>query len=99
MGDAAMSHHLNLLQAIFHDPISGSIHWREVESLLIHLGANIEPSHGARFHVVLNKVEGFLYHPHHGGICNKQEIKHVREFLAHAGVSPSVYEAQRSQQQ
>ncbi len=35
-----MSHkHDNLIRAIFHDPISGNLQWREVESLLRHLGA------------------------------------------------------------
>lgn len=91
-----MSHHLNLLRAIFQDPIGANIHWREVESLLHHLGAKIESSHGARFHVVLNKVEGVLHHPHHGGVCSKQEIKHLREYLAQAGVSPALYEEQRN---
>ena len=39
-----MSHkHESLLRTIFHDPISGNIHWREVESLLHHVGADIEP--------------------------------------------------------
>lgn len=90
-----MSHHLNLLKAIFQDPVSGNIHWREIESLLHHLGAEIKPSHGARFHVTLNNEEDVLHHPHHSGICNKQEIKHVREFLARAGVSPAQYEAQK----
>lgn len=83
-----MSHHLNLLRTIFQDPVSGNIHWREVESLLHHLGAIVEPSHGARFRVVLNDVEGFLRHPHHSNVCSKQDIKHLREYLAHAGVSP-----------
>ena len=59
-----MSHHLNLLRTIFQDPVSGNIHWREIESLLHHLGATVEPSHGARFRVVLNNVEGILHHPH-----------------------------------
>lgn len=93
-----MSHHLNLLRAIFQDPISGNIHWREIESLLHHLGASIEPVGGARFRVLLNKVEGFLHHPHQGGVCNKQEIKHLREYLARAGISPSLYEEQRHKQ-
>ena len=36
-----MSHkHENLLRAIFHDPVSGNIQWREIESLLNHLGAS-----------------------------------------------------------
>lgn len=84
--------HLNLLRTIFQNPLSNNTHWREVESLLIHLGATVEPTHGARFRIVLNKVEGFLHHPHHSNVCDKQTIKLLREFLAHAGVSPSGYE-------
>lgn len=90
-----MSHkHLNLLRTIFHDPISGNVHWREVESLLVHLGATVEPSHGARFRIVLNRVEGFLHHPHHSNVCTKQDIKHLRDYLAQAGVSLAKYEAE-----
>lgn len=88
-----MSHkHINLLRTIFQDPPSANIHWREIESLLIHLGATIEPAHGARFRILLNKVEGFMHFPHHGSACTRQDIKQLREYLAHAGVSPSSYE-------
>ena len=91
-----MSHkHLHLLQTIYHDPVSANIHWREVESLLSHLGAIVEPSHGARFRVVLNRVEVFLHHPHNSSTCTKQDIKALREFLAHAGVTLSSYEENR----
>jgi len=93
-----MSHQQNLLRAIFQDPVSGNIHWREIESLLHHLGASIEPSHGAKFRVVLNQVEGYLHHPHQSGVCGKQDIKHLREYLAQAGVSPALYEAQKNKQ-
>jgi hypothetical protein len=87
--------HLNLLRAIFQDPLPGNVHWREVESLLHHLGATVESAHGARFRVVLNRVEGFLHHPHHSNVCDKQDIRHLREFLAHAGVTPSRYESEK----
>jgi hypothetical protein len=83
--------HLNVLQSIFHDPVSSNIQWREVESLLHHLGANVEPSHGARFRVTLNQREFFLRHPHHSNEFVKDEIKHLRECLAAAGVTPSSY--------
>jgi hypothetical protein len=90
-----MSHkHYALLRAIFHDPLPANIHWREVESLLIHLGATIDPSHGARFKVTLNKASDFLHHPHHNSECSRDLIKQLREFLAHAGVSLSTYEAE-----
>ena len=88
-----MSHkHINLLRAIFHDPVSGNIHWREIESLLHHLGASVTPTHGARFHVTLNGFDDFVHHPHQSNVCEKTLIKHLREFLSRAGVSPSSYE-------
>ena len=64
-----------------------------IESLLLHLGATIEAAHGARFRIVLNKVEVFLHQPHNNSTCARQEIKQIRDFLAHAGVTLSTYEA------
>jgi hypothetical protein len=91
-----MSHkHLHLLRSLFQDPPSANIHWREIESLLLHLGADVQPVHGARFRVVLNRHEYFLHHPHQGSVFGRQDIKHLREFLANAGASLSAYEAKR----
>jgi hypothetical protein len=85
-----MSHkHLTLLRSVFQEPAPANVHWREVESLLRHLGAEIEPAHGARFRILLNGHEGFLHHPHHGTTCSKSEIRLLRGYLASAGVSPS----------
>lgn len=90
-----MSHkHLNLLRTIFQDGHGANIHWREVESLLAHLGATVEPSHGARFKVTLNHVTDFVHHPSHGNECTRDQIKHLREFLGHAGVTLAKYEAE-----
>ncbi len=89
-----MSHkHASLLRAIFHDPISGNIHWREVESLLHHVGANLEPLSGARFRATLNGAEEVLHRPHHNDTLDRSGVKHVREFLARARITPSSYEA------
>lgn len=89
-----MSHkHEQFLRALFQDPVSANIHWREVESFLHHLGATLEPLQGARFRVLLNGVEGVLHRPHHSSECSKLEIKHLREYLASARVTPSLYEA------
>lgn len=88
-----MSHkHERLLQAIFHEPVSGNIHWREVESLLHHLGATVEPLQGARLRVMLNEAEGILHRPHHSNVCTKQEIRHLRDFLASARVTVALYQ-------
>lgn len=89
-----MSHkHAHLIQTLFHDPISGNIHWREVESLLAHLGAEMEPLSGARFRVRLNGMEDVVHRPHHSNVLSRQDVKYLREYLARAGVTPSLYEA------
>jgi hypothetical protein len=91
-----MSHkHAQLLRTLFHDPISGNIHWREVESLLNHLGAEIESLSGARLRVKINRMEGILHRPHHGNTLDRSAVRHLREYLAHAKMTPSQYEAAR----
>jgi len=94
--DGAMSHkHEQLLRTIFHDPVSCNIHWREIESLLSHVGADIEQLSGARIRVKLNGVEGILHRPHHGNTLDRSAVRHLREYLAHARMTPSQYEQTR----
>jgi len=81
--------HEQLVRSIFREPPSGNIHWREVESLLHHLGATVVPLSGARLRVKLNGIEGILHRPHHSNVLDRQGLRHVREFLAHARVTPS----------
>jgi hypothetical protein len=93
-----MSHkHAQLLRTLFHDPISGNIHWREVESLLNHLGAEIESLSGARLRVKINRMEGILHRPHHGNTLDRNAVMHLREYLGRAGVTPAAYEAQKNE--
>lgn len=90
-----MSHkHEQLVRAIFADPPSNNLHWREVESLLQHVGAEIENIPGARLRVKLNRMETILHRPHHSNTLDRQGLKHLREFLARAGVTPSSIESQ-----
>jgi hypothetical protein len=88
------SHQAKLIRVIFHDPPSHNIHWRDVESLLHHVGAAIEPLSGARVKVTKERVEVILHRPHHhNNELDKQGLIHLREFLARAGVTPSLYES------
>jgi hypothetical protein len=91
-----MSHkHDNLIRAIFQDPISGNIQWREIESLLRHLGASIESLSGTRIRVKLNGAEGILHRPHGGNALGRQDVSHLREYLSHARITLSQYEDSR----
>lgn len=93
-----MSHkHEHLIQLIFRDPISGNIHWREVESLLHHLGAEVESLSGARLRVKLNGHEDVLHRPHHGNTLDRSAVKILREYLGRARATPSMLaEAEKS---
>lgn len=84
--------HVNLLRTIFHDPPSGNIHWREVESLLGHVGATLESLSGARIRVRIGRTEGVLHRPHHSNVLDSSSILHLRQILARGGVTPSLYE-------
>lgn len=88
-----MSHkHEAVLRAIFHDPPSNNLHWREVESLLNHFDAEIENLPGARIRVKINGQESVLHRPHHTNVLDRQGIKYLREYLARAGVTVSALE-------
>ena len=86
-------HHANLIRTIFHDPPIGNVHWRDIESLLKHVGASLEPLSGARIRVTLNRMEDVLHRPHHSNVLEASALLHLRGFLARAGVTPSLYEA------
>lgn len=85
--------HANLIRSIFHDPPSGNVHWRDVESLLKHVGASLEPIPGTRVRVKLNRMEDVLHRPHHSNVLDASALMHLRQFLARAGVTPALYEA------
>ena len=87
-----MSHHAALLRTIFQEPINANIHWREVESLLGHLGADIESLNGNRIRVKLNHAESVLHRPHHGHTLDRNGVRALRGFLAAARMTPSQYE-------
>ena len=88
-----MSHrHSALIRTIFQDPINTNVHWREVESLLRHLGAQIETLSGNRIHMRLNRAEGFLHRPHHAHTLDRTAIRALRGYLASAGITPALYE-------
>lgn len=84
-------HHANLIRTIFHDPPAHNLRWRDVESLLRHVGATVEPITGARVRVRLNRMEEVLHRPH-GNELDRQSVLHVRAFLGRAGVTPAAYE-------
>ena len=72
--------HVNLLRAIFQDPVNTKLSFREVESLLKHLGAQMESVAGARMRVV-EQCGGCVAPPHHGGnTMDRHSVQSLRIF-------------------
>lgn len=79
--------HQKILQSIMGHNTSSNIHWKEVESLLHHLGAEMHETRGARVVVSLAGSEITLHHPHHGSTMGKNELHQLGSFLSTAGVA------------
>lgn len=78
--------HQKVLSAIFSEHPSSNIHWKEIESLLIHLGAEFREGSGASLVAILNGIEFSMHRSHHNSTMSKQSLYKLRKFLGLANV-------------
>ena len=83
------SKHQKTLAAIFAKPTRANIHYRDVEAMLVWLGAEVVVSRsGSRVFLELNG-EGHSYHrPHPGKELSRETVRDLRDFLSSAGMEP-----------
>lgn len=60
------SKHEKSLAAVFHDPVSGTIEWAAVESLLLATGARLIEGRGSRVRFEKDGEVATFYRPHPG---------------------------------
>ncbi|MCB0032154.1 MAG: type II toxin-antitoxin system HicA family toxin [Anaerolineales bacterium] len=82
------SKHQQTLQDVFHDPVKSNIRWRDIESLLVVLGAEITEGRGSRVRVALNDVRAVFHRPHPRPETKRGAVRSVRRFLHEAGIKP-----------
>jgi len=82
------SKQLRTLSAIFDSPIRAGISWREVESLLVHLGAEVTQGNGSRIRVYLNGRKAVFHKPHPQKEIDKGALRSIKKFLIGAGITP-----------
>ena len=80
--------HRRTLEAVFTDPVSGTIVWSDVESMMVHYGAVVSERAGSRVAVSLNRKVAVFHRPHPQKEAKKSTIRDVREFLTVAGLTP-----------
>ena len=84
-----MNHkHRQTLRAIFAWPTSPGIAFRDIESLLIALGAEIQEREGSRVRVDLAGEQWRCHRPHPGKDARRYQVEEVRELLQRIGIAP-----------
>jgi hypothetical protein len=79
--------HQLTLKAVFEDPVRSNIAWRDIESMLQTLGAEITEGAGSRVRIALNGVRAVFHRPHPQKETDKGVVKSLRRFLTEAGVT------------
>ncbi len=79
---------LKTLTLIFARPVSGGIKWRDIEALLVDLGANVSEREGSRIGVKLFGEVRVFHRPHPSPDTDKGAVESIRKWLKDNGVQP-----------
>jgi hypothetical protein len=74
------------LAAIFETPTRSDVPWKDIERLLVELGATIAEGKGSRVRVLLNDVVAVFHRPHPKRVTSKAALGSVKQFLVNAGI-------------
>ncbi len=80
--------HQRTLAALFSHPTSANIAWRDIESLLVALGAEVSEREGSRVAVILFGEVRVFHRPHPSPHTDKGAVVSVRRWLEQHGVGP-----------
>ena len=78
--------HEKTLSKIFTNPAPANIKWRDVETMLISLGAEIEERAGCHIVVTLREEAQVFHRPHPRPDTKKGAVIALRRFLERAGI-------------
>lgn len=76
------------LELIFHRPTVGNIKWRDIEVMLVDLGAEISEREGSRVGVRLFGDRRVFHRPHPSPDTDKGAVAAIRRWLEDNGVTP-----------
>jgi len=76
------------LAAIFTDPVSATIEWNAVESLLVAIGCKVIEGAGSRVRFERHGVVAGFHRPHPQKEAKRHHIRDAREYLKKLGVTP-----------
>lgn len=80
--------HQKILERIFARPASGALPWRDIETLLIALGAEVSEREGSRVGIKLFGEVRVFHRPHPSPNTDKGALASVRKWLHDHGITP-----------
>lgn len=76
------------LDAVFRGPVSGTISWNDLESLLRPSGCDIIEGKGSRVRFACGGFIASFHRPHPEKEAKRYQVRDAREFLIKIGVKP-----------
>ena len=80
--------HERTLEAVFAHPTSANIDWKDIESLLRGLGAEVTEREGSRVAIFLFHEVRVFHRPHPSPKTDKGAVVSVKKWLEQHGVKP-----------
>jgi len=74
------------LVLIFKDPVSSSVVWKDIESLLISVGAEVIEGNGSRVRFHKEGIIASFHRPHPKKEAKPYQVRDARVFLKQLGV-------------
>lgn len=81
------SKHRKTLEALYKSPTPSNIKWTDIESLFVHMGAELQEGNGSRIRVALHGVRAVFHKPHPKREVDKGALRSIKRFLENAGVT------------
>jgi len=82
------SKHRKTLEAIFSDPVNGSLPWDRIEVLLVTIGCNVVEGSGSSVMFEKDGRRAYFHRPHPRRDALIYRVKAVREFLLKLEIKP-----------
>lgn len=82
------SRHRRTLLAVFSDPVSGSIAWSDMESLLVSVVARAIEGSGSRVKFEKDGELESFHRPHPTKEAKRYQVRAARAFLERIGIEP-----------
>ena len=76
------------LLAVFSDPVSGTIEWAAIESLLLSVGCRLVEGSGSRVRFEFRGHIASFHRPHPAKQAKRYQVRDARDYLVSIGVKP-----------